>query len=100
MIRIGDKNHTSLVEEEDQWDHSNSTSRRRNSLKLVVIPLYASLTPQSQKLAFKSVHSSIRKCVVATNIAETSVTVPGIRFIMIYLHYNYLLNNIFYFTLI
>lgn len=46
---------------------------------IIVLPLYASLTPQAQKKAFQSVGRGVRKCVIATNIAETSVTVPGIR---------------------
>ena len=48
-------------------------------LDMIVVPLYASLTPQAQKKAFQPPPPGVRKCVVATNIAETSVTVPGIR---------------------
>ena len=49
--------------------------------ELVVVPLYASLSPQDQRKAFIS-YGHRRKCVIATNIAETSVTVPGIRFVV------------------
>lgn len=47
--------------------------------EMLVLPLYASLSPQNQKKAFQPPPNGVRKCVVATNIAETSVTVPGIR---------------------
>lgn len=80
MIRNSVADHTPL-EGDDQWNEVQS-SRRSHNLKLVVIPLYASLPQQSQKLAFKAVGPNIRKCVVATNIAETSVTVPGIRYVV------------------
>lgn len=52
-----------------------------NEDDLVVVPLYASLSPQEQRKAFIS-YGHRRKCVIATNIAETSVTVPGIRFVV------------------
>ena len=57
----------------------NGTHNRRD--ELVVIPLYASLSPQEQRKAFVSYRGK-RKCIIATNIAETSVTVPGIRFVV------------------
>lgn len=49
---------------------------------LLVLPLYGSLTADQQLQAFKPVRAGSRKCIVATNIAETSVTVPGIRFVI------------------
>lgn len=42
-----------------------------------VIPLYARLSPQEQQRAFKP--SGHPRVVVATNVAETSITVPNIR---------------------
>jgi ATP-dependent RNA helicase DHX8/PRP22 len=69
-------------EEDDQWNEVSQKRVTRKALKLAVIPLYASLPQQSQKLVFKSVSPNVRKCVVSTNIAETSVTVPGIRYVI------------------
>jgi HrpA-like RNA helicase len=38
---------------------------------------------QAQSAAFADVDSGrVRKVIVATNIAETSVTVPGVRFVV------------------
>lgn len=81
MIRTAVSSHTP-VEEDDQWDEVRNKRVTKKALKLVVIPLYANLPQQSQKLVFKSVSPNIRKCVVSTNIAETSVTVPGIRYVI------------------
>lgn len=45
-----------------------------------VLPLYARLTNAQQQAIFEK--SSKRKIVVATNVAESSLTVPGIRYVI------------------
>ncbi len=45
-----------------------------------VLPLYARLTAEEQERVFKS--SSVRRIILATNVAETSVTVPGIHYVV------------------
>ncbi|MEM6505638.1 MAG: ATP-dependent RNA helicase HrpA, partial [Planctomycetota bacterium] len=45
-----------------------------------VLPLYARLTNAQQQAIFAK--SSKRKIVVATNVAESSLTVPGIRYVV------------------
>ncbi|KAK3087907.1 hypothetical protein FSP39_012332 [Pinctada imbricata] len=49
---------------------------------LMVCPLYAALPSQQQLKVFKATPSGYRKVIVATNIAETSVTIQGIRFVI------------------
>ncbi len=44
--------------------------------KVAILPLYARLSPAEQQRVFKA-HSE-RRVVLATNVAETSLTVPGI----------------------
>jgi ATP-dependent RNA helicase DHX29 len=41
-----------------------------------VIPLHSSLSPKDQKRAFKRPQAGRQKIILATNIAETSVTIP------------------------
>ncbi len=48
--------------------------------RLALIPLHGELPPDQQDLAFAP--SPLRKIVVATNVAETSVTIPGIRHVV------------------
>lgn len=48
-------------------------------MELLVLPLYGALTAEQQIQVFRGVPPHVRKCIVATNIAETSVTVPGVR---------------------
>lgn len=50
--------------------------------KVKVLPLYGSLPENAQQEAFEPVEKNIRKIVLATNIAETSVTVSGVRFVV------------------
>ncbi|MEZ6242804.1 MAG: helicase-related protein [Phycisphaerales bacterium] len=45
-----------------------------------VLPLYARLSPADQLRVFKP-HTG-RRVIVATNVAETSLTVPGIRYVV------------------
>ena len=50
--------------------------------RLAVLPLYAALPAEQQARAFRPVSGNTRKLVIATNIAETSVTIPGIRYVI------------------
>ncbi|PVV03992.1 hypothetical protein BB560_001529, partial [Smittium megazygosporum] len=50
--------------------------------KLIVLPIYSQLPADLQAKIFDSVESGVRKVVVATNIAETSLTVDGIRYVV------------------
>ena len=45
-----------------------------------ILPLYARLSPAEQQRIFQS-HAG-RRVVLATNVAETSLTVPGIRYVI------------------
>ncbi|CAM6115361.1 unnamed protein product [Calypogeia fissa] len=54
----------------------------RKSQGLLVLPLYAGLPRVDQEIVFKPAEQGTRKVVVATNIAETSVTIPGIVFVV------------------
>ena len=48
--------------------------------RLAFIPLHGELQPEEQDLAFAP--NQLRKVVVATNVAETSVTIDGIRHVV------------------
>lgn len=49
---------------------------------LHVLPLYSSLPPERQQLAFLPPPEGQRLCVVATNVAETALTIPGIVYVV------------------
>ncbi len=51
--------------------------------RMKILPLYGSLSAPAQQLVFEKVKGAFtRKIVLATNIAETSVTVSGVRFVV------------------
>ncbi|WP_183099527.1 ATP-dependent RNA helicase HrpA [Nocardioides pelophilus] len=47
-----------------------------------VLPLYSRLSSAEQHRVFAPARSSRRRVVLATNVAETSLTVPGIRYVV------------------
>uniref|UniRef100_H3CFX3 RNA helicase n=1 Tax=Tetraodon nigroviridis TaxID=99883 RepID=H3CFX3_TETNG len=49
---------------------------------LLILPLYGSMASDQQKAIFQPPPRGIRKCVVATNIAATSLTINGIKYIV------------------
>ncbi|MBW9088033.1 ATP-dependent helicase HrpB [Rhizobium wenxiniae] len=50
--------------------------------KTVIAPLYGNLTQQEQDLAIKPAAPGMRKIVLATSIAETSITIDGVRIVI------------------
>ena len=48
----------------------------------VILPLHANLAPGEQRRVFQPVARAQRKIVVATNVAETSITIPEIGFVV------------------
>ncbi|MEQ1488280.1 MAG: ATP-dependent RNA helicase HrpA, partial [Methylotenera sp.] len=65
----------------DVADHLRKYQGRSAKLKHIeVLPLFARLSIEDQQKIFKP-HSS-RRIVLATNVAETSLTVPGIKYVI------------------
>ncbi|XP_044296662.1 probable ATP-dependent RNA helicase DHX37 [Varanus komodoensis] len=56
--------------------------RQESSLPLYVLPLYSLLAPEKQAKVFRAPPPGTRLCVVATNVAETSLTIPGIKYVV------------------
>ena len=49
---------------------------------LHVLPLYSMLSSDRQNLIWAGPPAGARLCVVATNIAETSLTIPGVKYVV------------------
>ncbi|XP_009628218.1 pre-mRNA-splicing factor ATP-dependent RNA helicase DEAH10 isoform X2 [Nicotiana tomentosiformis] len=50
--------------------------------KLLTFPIYSSLPSEKQMKVFMPSPAGYRKVILATNIAETSVTIPGIKYVV------------------
>lgn len=52
------------------------------SQKLITAPMFSSLPSEQQLRVFEPAPAGFRKVILSTNIAETSVTIPGIRYVI------------------
>ncbi|KAK3222843.1 hypothetical protein Dsin_009868 [Dipteronia sinensis] len=50
--------------------------------KLITVPIFSSLPSEQQMRVFAPAAAGFRKVILATNIAETSVTIPGIKYVI------------------
>lgn len=57
-------------------------TKGHEGLGLFAVPIYATMPAESQMEVFVVPARRMRKVVVATNIAETSITVPGVRYVI------------------
>jgi ATP-dependent helicase HrpB len=60
-------------------DIRRTSNLLRDRQGVIVLPLYGSLPPADQQRALRPAPAGLRKVVLATNIAETSLTIDGIR---------------------
>ncbi|XP_050763515.1 probable ATP-dependent RNA helicase DHX35 isoform X3 [Gymnogyps californianus] len=63
-------------------EQARALSRTGMKKHLRVLPMYAGLPSPDQMKVFERVSHSVRKVIVATNIAETSITIHGIAFVI------------------
>ncbi|KAI9596207.1 P-loop containing nucleoside triphosphate hydrolase protein [Syncephalis fuscata] len=61
---------------------AHNGNRSTSRLGIIVYPLYAALDSYEQGSIFDPPPKGKRKIIVATNIAQTSVTIPGIRYVV------------------
>lgn len=54
----------------------------QNAQPLHVLPLYSMLPQKLQMRVFEPPPPGHRLCVIATNVAETSLTIPNIRYVV------------------
>lgn len=67
---------------EDRIMSIKSQSPDADIQELKILPMYSALAPERQAEVFKEAPTGTRKCIVATNIAETSLTVDGVKFVI------------------
>lgn len=72
----GDKSH------DLDLDDSAFTPLVDKRIPMFVLPLYSLLSSQQQAKVFQSPPEGVRFCVVATNVAETSLTIPNVKYVV------------------
>ncbi|KAK7827742.1 hypothetical protein U0070_019566 [Myodes glareolus] len=63
-------------------EQARALARTGMKKHLRVLPMYAGLPSFEQMKVFERVSHSVRKVIVATNVAETSITISGIVFVI------------------
>jgi len=53
-----------------------------DSKPLLILPMYSQLPADLQAKIFDAAPDGVRKCIVSTNVAETSLTVDGIKYVI------------------
>lgn len=69
-----------LPTERDIQDLANELKPDLDAASFDVLPLYGRMSPEEQRRIFKSTNKT--RVVLATNIAETSLTIPGIAYVV------------------
>nr|CAD1834687.1 unnamed protein product [Ananas comosus var. bracteatus] len=70
------------IESMDRLIHERVRQLPEGSNKLITAPIHSSLPSEQQMNVFKPAPSGFRKVILATNIAETSVTIPAIKYVI------------------
>ena len=71
-----------LVFVTSQMDVKKLCANLRKKSMLFCLGLYAMLPIEKQQLVFKKPPEGSRLCVIATNVAETSITIPNIKYVV------------------
>ena len=80
LARIGSGDILVFLPGEREIRDAAEALRKHHPPHVEILPLFARLSAQEQERVFKS--SNARRIVLATNVAETSLTVQGIRYVV------------------
>jgi len=80
LARIGPGDILVFLPGEREIRDANEALRKHHPPHVDILPLFARLSAQEQERVFKPTNA--RRIVLATNVAETSLTVPGIRYVV------------------
>ncbi|EZA60490.1 putative ATP-dependent RNA helicase kurz [Ooceraea biroi] len=76
------KHQDSVQEDIFDEDEEENVDLIRNAGPLRVLPLYSLLDAREQAKVFETPPKGCRLCIVSTNVAETSLTIPNIRYVI------------------
>ncbi|KAL0943825.1 ATP-dependent RNA helicase DHR1 [Colletotrichum truncatum] len=70
-----------MEDEDDKEFEIEGEEGETGPLKMQVLPLYSLLPTREQMRVFEEPPDNTRQVILATNVAETSLTIPGIRYV-------------------
>ncbi|XP_072034599.1 probable ATP-dependent RNA helicase DHX37 [Amphiura filiformis] len=70
------------VETEQLLDSGIADASTEDDVPLYVLPMYSLLAANQQAKVFQPAPPDTRLCVITTNVAETSLTIPGIKYVV------------------
>ncbi|KAI1500449.1 helicase associated domain-containing protein [Biscogniauxia marginata] len=82
VANVSDDGISLLDEEEEDAEFNISDEVGTGPMKMQVLPLYSLLPTREQMRVFEPPEAGSRKIILATNVAETSLTIPGIRYVI------------------
>ncbi|QPG96507.1 hypothetical protein C2857_004403 [Epichloe festucae Fl1] len=68
-------------DEDDEEEFQIEEDQEAGPLKMQILPLYSLLPTREQLRVFEPAPEGTRQIILATNVAETSLTIPGTRFV-------------------
>ncbi|RDA87677.1 hypothetical protein CP532_3798 [Ophiocordyceps camponoti-leonardi (nom. inval.)] len=77
---LSDEEHEE-AEKEDKEFEVDEENQQMGPSKMQILPLYSLLPTREQLRVFEQPPDGTRQVILATNVAETSLTIPGIRFV-------------------
>lgn len=82
-----DEDGENYVDSEDNSDEEDDESKgfisgAKTKQPLHVLPLFSLMSPEEQMKIFAEPPAGSRLCVIATNVAETSITIKNIRYVV------------------
>ncbi|XP_059143028.1 probable ATP-dependent RNA helicase DHX37 [Physella acuta] len=77
-----DGGHGTGEEDEEATRAKMGENQPDSTIPLYVLPLYSLLSSEKQAKVFDPPPEGCRLCIIATNVAETSLTIPNIRYVV------------------
>ena len=68
--------------DQGEGEDNNMSDGENQQMPVQVLPLYSMLSPEEQSKVFETPKEGHRLIVVSTNIAETSITIPNIKYVV------------------
>ena len=76
-----EKKEEEKIIEEIEDDNKESIEDKKEYSPVIILPLYSSMEPEEQMKIYAE-HKGKRMIVVSTNVAETSLTIPNVRYVV------------------